>query len=194
MSDQQSPPVLQITVDTIDKITKLPTKPHKDKPYCIGWKKICNDGVSSCALTFVFLLLLSTAIAALIIANKYDTKDCMSKYSGIDIRYDLWLKINGGVEIAFLSLIALFVCSATTGKKNSCRDTFITLLVIVDVLFQFIWHIVGIVLYFHTTFETCASNTMVYTFGFTMVILKTVVYVLMIWGCWAKTLNFTQTQ
>lgn len=186
----KAPP--SVSIDVIDEITKLPPGHRKEETHEINWHKLCSDGCSSFTMVMSFLFFLSTAIAAIVIANKYDTTSCVGSYSGILIRYDTWLKVNGIVEVVMLSVIFVLTCCALNGKKNIGLNRLIIIFVVVDTLFQICWHIVGIVLYFHTAFETCASNTTVYSFGFTMVIMKTIVYVLMIWGCWAKTLNFSQ--
>jgi hypothetical protein len=130
-------------------------------------------GLSIC-ISFCCLLAYSLNLTALVIAYNNSDVDCISDYAGISFSYITWLKVFGFIGTAYM-FILLFLISVFTYNQ---ADT-ITIIQIIKLsyipyfMFNFVWYIVGAVLYFETV-HSCNSSLPIRSFGLALFIIQTI--------------------
>ncbi len=127
-------------------------------------------------------------IAALCVGYNTSLHVCLGKYGGISFGYPTWLLVYGWVEIAQFSILfalAIFGCFFVfvDTENDAALPRFIAGIVFYTLaLFQFIWYIVGIILFVTEVLPTCAAGTIIFDFGLALNLIKLLTIVFSVLG------------
>lgn len=134
-------------------------------------------------LSFITCYLLSTSITALVISSHHENDQCMEECSGIffaygiwiEITYANWLKIYGITEIYTMG-VCLFLFIWWRHMRDDCLMCLGYTVAILGYAFQFVWYIIGAILYFKTVISSCPSGQPLHDFGLALFIIQTITH------------------
>lgn len=137
-------------------------------------------------LTIIFIICASSlSVTSIVISNKFSNDECIGAYNGISFSYGVWLDVNGWTGLAMVCFIVIFgtlykILQRTNERISNIIGTIGLGGIIFYAIFQFIWYIIGAVLYFVEVYSTCAKGTPLYDFGLTLFVIHTIITICVI--------------
>lgn len=145
------------------------------------------------ALILAVIVLTVVSIVGLGITLHYGSEGCVVADPRIQVSWSTFLVVHGSVDVAAVGILILAVTCHTcckARKDHEDQDDLNTFcgglmgcVLIATLVFQFIWYIVGSVLYFHDVGgldNICPTDTINYRFGLAWFIIDSVVWIALI--------------
>ena len=145
------------------------------------------------ALIISLSLITIVSIVGLGIGLVYNNDECIKPYNGIYITWPKFLIIHGSVDCVAIGLliIAFLIHSICKSRKahepdddlNECCGGFIGCVLVLTLFFQFIWFILGGILYFHDVGgidSACPKDGISYQFGLAWFCIDLIAWVIII--------------
>src|SRR5438093_1342298 len=108
-------------------------------------QKCEKDCCAMLCIGFVFIAMLSTDIAALVIQQNYGDDACIGSYRGISFNYATWLLVYGVVGLVYGILSFCTLAIDMANNTNGLFTCYVSVFFIPVALFRFAWFVVGTV-------------------------------------------------
>jgi hypothetical protein len=121
--------------------------------------------IKTCLTIFLLLLLFPIVFCDLYFGYN-DTTCINSKSNDFSMSMKLYLLVSGFVGVGIIIILITAVCLISNEDKNNCIICCISLIGIFAGLFQFIWNILGGIVFWGTVYKegTCSEPTSSYIF------------------------------
>jgi hypothetical protein len=146
-------------------------------------------GIITPIIMLIYLFSITLPITAIIVAFYYEDEQkkegCITEYKDLEFGYMIYLKIYGFLSLFLIHIFALFVLYLCFKKapENETYDKklslFTKLFVIICLMLQFIWFIIGAFLFFATVNNSCDKNIPLRKFGLSLFIIQCIFYSLL---------------